>query len=148
MNYLMDYEEFFKLLNKNEVKYLIVGAYAFSYYSRPRATGDVDIWISKDSKNAEKFYKSIKQFGINVNNITSDKFEGENILFSFGREPYAIEIFTRQGMVDFIAAWKARKRAKFGDITVNYVSKKHLIAIKEFYHRVKDKADLQNLRKK
>ncbi len=33
-------EEFVELLNKHEVKYLIVGAYSFALYAEPRNTSD------------------------------------------------------------------------------------------------------------
>ena len=147
MNYLKDYEEFLKLLNGNKVRYLIVGAYALSYYTRPRATEDMDIWISRDSSNAERFYKSIREFGVKTDKITPGKFEGKNILFSLGRAPYAIEVFTKQGNIDFNAAWRERKHGRFGKTPVSYISRNHLISIKRYYHRDKDIMDIGKLRK-
>ena len=40
MNAQKDYEEFFELLNRKKVKYLIVGAHAVGFYGKPRFTGD------------------------------------------------------------------------------------------------------------
>ncbi len=40
-----DFEEFIRLLNYHKVKYLIVGAYALIYYTKPRNTGDIDFFI-------------------------------------------------------------------------------------------------------
>jgi hypothetical protein len=37
-----DFEEFVELLNRQKVRYLIVGAYAYGFYTRPRYTGDID----------------------------------------------------------------------------------------------------------
>lgn len=39
-----DYKEILQILSNNEVKFLIVGAYAMGAYGYPRATGDFDIW--------------------------------------------------------------------------------------------------------
>ena len=40
-----DFKEFIELLNKNKVRYLIVGGYAYSYYVEPRFTKDIDFLI-------------------------------------------------------------------------------------------------------
>lgn len=49
-----DFKEFLKLLNENEVEYLLIGGYAVNYYGYVRPTGDMDIWISVNRENAEK----------------------------------------------------------------------------------------------
>lgn len=38
-----DYKEFIQLLNKNEVKYLVVGGYAVVIHGYPRFTGEIDV---------------------------------------------------------------------------------------------------------
>ncbi|HOF83491.1 MAG TPA: hypothetical protein PLN10_07895, partial [Candidatus Aminicenantes bacterium] len=39
-----DFREFFVLLNKHNVLYLIVGGYAYSFYAEPRFTKDLNIF--------------------------------------------------------------------------------------------------------
>ena len=58
-----DFREFLKLLNANGVKYLLIGGYAVGFYGYPRATNDMDIFVSKDSDNAERLVKALKEFG-------------------------------------------------------------------------------------
>jgi len=48
-----DFKEFLKLLNSNNIEYLIVGGYAVNYYGFARATADPDIWIAINPDNAE-----------------------------------------------------------------------------------------------
>jgi 2-hydroxy-3-keto-5-methylthiopentenyl-1-phosphate phosphatase len=36
-----DFKEFLKLLNENNVRYLLVGGYAVAYHGYPRTTGDM-----------------------------------------------------------------------------------------------------------
>lgn len=48
-----DFEEFIELLNKYNVSYMIIGAYALALYTRPRNTGDIDIFFNKDSENVQ-----------------------------------------------------------------------------------------------
>jgi hypothetical protein len=49
-----DFREFIELLNKNDVHYLIIGGYAFSFYAQPRFTKDIDILIEQSRENAQK----------------------------------------------------------------------------------------------
>ena len=41
-----DFRDFLRLLNENDVEYLLIGGYAVGYYGYPRATHDMDIWIA------------------------------------------------------------------------------------------------------
>lgn len=56
-----DYEGFFECLNLHEVKYLIVGAYAVAYYTRPRFTKDIDILIETSVENAKKVIAALNE---------------------------------------------------------------------------------------
>ena len=48
------FKEFLRLLNSNEVLYLIVCGYAVNFYGYSRATADLDIWIAIDAANADR----------------------------------------------------------------------------------------------
>jgi len=50
-------------LNAEGAEYLIVGAYAFAFHGRPRATKDVDIFIGTSSQNAQKVWRALFAFG-------------------------------------------------------------------------------------
>ena len=42
---------------------MIVGGYAVGIHGHPRYTGDLDIWLLRDSTNAIKILNDIKTFG-------------------------------------------------------------------------------------
>lgn len=44
-----DFEELFELLNQKEVRYLLIGGYAYAIYAEPRYTQDM-----LDAKNLKK----------------------------------------------------------------------------------------------
>jgi len=46
-----DYKEILQILLNNEVKFLVVGAYAMGAHGYPRATGDFDIWVEASAEN-------------------------------------------------------------------------------------------------
>ena len=63
----MLYERIFKKFNLNRLKYLIIGGIAVNLHGFSRATGDLDILISLEDKNIEKFIKAIKSLKLTIN---------------------------------------------------------------------------------
>ena len=55
----LDFKEFFESLNKNDVRYLVVGAYAVAFHGHPRYTKDIDVWIEATPENAAKLIQSL-----------------------------------------------------------------------------------------
>ena len=39
------FKEFIRLLNENDVKYLVIGGFAVAYHGYPRYTKDIDFWV-------------------------------------------------------------------------------------------------------
>ena len=46
-------------LNAEQAEYVIVGAYAFAFHGRPRATSDVDVFVGFDPKNRPEGLESV-----------------------------------------------------------------------------------------
>lgn len=40
-----DFRRFIELLNKNNVRYLVVGGYALAFHGFPRYTKGIDFWV-------------------------------------------------------------------------------------------------------
>jgi len=49
METIYDFEDMLLLLEKNRVRYLIIGGLAFIYHAKPRYTKDMDLWIDLDN---------------------------------------------------------------------------------------------------
>ena len=69
-----DFKEFIALLNKNNVRYLIVGGYAVAFHGHPRYTKDLDIWIDPAVENIEKLLETLKQFGFGSLGLKARRF--------------------------------------------------------------------------
>ena len=54
-----DFRDFLKLLNENEVEYLLIGGYAVAYHGYPRSTYDMDVWVGISRANADRMVKVI-----------------------------------------------------------------------------------------
>ena len=75
-----DFKEFLKLLNANQVKYLLIGGYAVACQVYPRATADMDIRIEPDPQNAEKMVSALKAFGFDMPELIPELCSGNTWL--------------------------------------------------------------------
>jgi pimeloyl-ACP methyl ester carboxylesterase len=55
-----DFIEFLRLLNDNEVEYLLVGGFAVALHGYPRATADMDVWVARTLANAERIATALR----------------------------------------------------------------------------------------
>lgn len=142
-----DYEEFIELLNEHNVQYLIVGAYAVSYYARPRNTGDIDFFIDNSSKNISNLLHVLKEFGFGTLDLTLNDFKGDDNILQLGYEPVRIDIMTGISGISFTQAYDNKVQGKLGDQPVYFISLEDLITNKKSTDRTQDKADAELLEK-
>lgn len=140
-----DFRDFLKLLNLKKVEYLIIGGYAVGYYGYPKATGDIDIWISNKKSNAVKIAEVIKEFGFDVPDLSAALFTEENKITRMGVPPLRIELLTSISGVDFDECYKAKEVTMLDDVEVNFINLEHLKINKKSAGRYKDLDDLENL---
>jgi len=137
-----DFKEFLKLLNSNEVEYLLIGGYAVGYYGYPRPTGDMDIWIARTPDNAQRVVDALREFGFTC----PKKFllEQKKVV-RMGVPPFRLEILTTISGVDFSACYAERLQVVLDEIDVSLISLPHLKLNKKASARSKDITDLENL---
>ncbi|MBU0759559.1 MAG: hypothetical protein KKC66_05415 [Candidatus Omnitrophica bacterium] len=145
MDISLDYRDLFRILNRHKVKYLIVGAYAVVYYTEPRFTKDLDLWVKADIKNAEKLYKALKQFGAPLRDIRLKDFTNERMVYQIGIAPIRVDIIMGLPGISFDLAWKNRVRSKYEDTQINIIGIKDLIKSKKKANRPHDRLDLNRL---
>ncbi len=49
-----DFRDLLRVFAVHDVRFLVVGAYALAVLGRPRATGDLDVWIDARPANARR----------------------------------------------------------------------------------------------
>ena len=141
-----DYKEMLQILLNNEVKFLVVGAYAMAVHGYPRATGDLDLWVFTSRENAEKVYKALTEFGAPLEQIDKGSFSEKGIIFQIGVTPCRIDIITQIDGVEFEQAYPKRKEIEIDGIKIPVISKEDLIHNKETTGREKDKLDSKFMR--
>jgi len=143
-----DYKEMLQILLEEEVDFIVVGAYALAAHGVPRATGDIDIWIKTDTRNAERLIRALKKFGAPVGDITASDFTEPDIVFQIGVAPRRIDFLTSIDGVNFADADKDKLTIKINDIDVPVISLENLIKNKKAASRPKDLLDIESLKNK
>lgn len=141
-----DFEELLHLLNSVHAKYLVVGAYAVIFYTEPRYTKDIDLWVEPTAENAEKIFNALKKFGAPIKNLTIDDLTNPNMIYQIGIEPNRIDILMGIGKMTFEHAWKNKRSSFYGNEKISMIALDDLVAAKKFAGRAKDKLDLEVLR--
>lgn len=141
-----DYEELLRLLNKHNVKYCIVGAYAVAFYRRPRYTKDMDIFVEPSVENGKKIVQALNDFGFGELQLSEKDFSEEGNIVQLGYEPVRVDIITSMTGVNFAEAWKNRTTGRYGRENVFFIGLKELMKNKEMTGRKQDIADLDFLR--
>lgn len=140
-----DLKDFLRLLNSNAVEYLLVGGYAVGYYGYPRATGDMDIWIARNSANADKVTNALKDFGFGASSILPALFVTPDKVFRMGNPPLRIELLTGISGVEFGDCWDVREITVVDGVTINIINLDDLKRNKLASGRLKDKNDIAHL---
>lgn len=140
-----DFREFIELLNKNEVKYLVIGGYAVAYYGYPRYTKDIDFWIWMNKNNAEKVIQTLKDFGFASLGITSDDLLKSQNVIQLGYPPNRMDLLMSLENMDFEDCYKQREDAEIGGITVSFIDMRSLIENKKTTGRLQDQLDVEKL---
>jgi hypothetical protein len=142
-----DFKDFLRLLNKHEVKYLIVGGYAVMKYTEPFYTKELDIWIDATPDNARRTYQALVEFGAPMADLTVHDLTQEHIVFQFGMAPARVDVMTSIDAVAFDEAWQHRVQTNLDAIPIPILSLKHLKQNKKASNRDTDKIHLSRLEK-
>jgi hypothetical protein len=145
-----DFKELLAILNAEQVKYLIVGGYAVSFYTQPRATKDLDIFIKPDKDNADALFRALVRFDAPLGDLKPVDFAEQGSFFRMGKPPIMVDILPELTGVDFDNAWKNRVMATIDaetNLEAAFIAANDLITAKEAAGRPQDIADAAVLRK-
>ena len=142
-----DFQDFIQVLNKNEVKYILVGGYAVILHGYIRSTADMDIWVNKTAVNYRKLRKALKEFG--APSFSQNEFLGDEFnVWGIGREPNRIEIMNEVKGLTFDIAYQESAIYQQENLNIRFINFKNLLDAKNAAGRFKDKNDIEQLTKK
>ncbi len=139
-----DFRDFFEILNRNQVRYLVTGSWALAVHGWPRATRDVDIWVAVDRTNADRIRRALAEFGA-PGPIADDFFAPDKNIFWMGREPNRIELVSNIDGVEFDDCFDKRKLVVWDGIELPFLGYEDYVKNKRASGRLKDLADLESL---
>lgn len=145
MEVQQDFKELLELLNAHKAKYIIVGAYALAFHGVPRFTGDMDILVKPDPKNAEKILAALKEFGFGSQDLTISDFQDPDKVVQLGVAPVRVDLITSLTGVTWQQANEGKVKGTYGDVPVYYIGRKDFLSNKKALGRKKDLADIETL---
>jgi len=140
-----DYKEMLQCLLEENVKFLLIGAYALGAHGFPRATKDIDFFVWATPENAANLMKALTKFGAPMHEVSESDFSSEGIVFQIGNSPRRIDITTRIDGITFEQAYANRKHIVVENVEVPVISLDDLITNKRASGRTQDLADIERL---
>lgn len=140
-----DFLDLLRAFSAHNVRFVVVGAYALAVHGRPRATGDLDVWIDATADNAPRVIAALAAFGAPMTGLAEADFSRPGIVFQMGLPPYRIDVLTQLTGLTFAEAWPERVRAPFGELDVDYIGREAFIRNKRATGRQRDLGDIENL---
>ena len=140
-----DFLDLLRSFANHDVRFMVVGAYALAVHGRPRATGDLDVWIDATPDNAARVFAALQEFGAPMGNLALSDLSAPGVVFQIGVPPGRVDILTQLSGLAFEDAWPSRVRAPFGSIEVDFIGRAAFIKNKLATGRDKDRVDVQSL---
>jgi hypothetical protein len=140
-----DFLDLLRAFSAADVRFLIVGAYALAVHGRPRATGDLDVWVDATPQNAERVIHALAAFGAPLNDLSAADFAQPGAVFQIGVPPGRVDILTELTGLTFADAWPRRLRRPFGEVEVDFIDRASFLLNKRATGRLKDLADIEGM---
>ena len=140
-----DYRDMLRTLFEENVKFLLVGAYALAAHGFPRATMDMDIWVMPSPENAEAVLRALRRFGAPLHDLTREDLQKDGTVFQIGVAPRRIDIITTASGLRFEETFQKSFPVDIEGIEVPIPSLEDLIRNKRTSGRTKDLADAEAL---
>jgi len=138
-----DYKDMLRALAEENVRFLLVGAYAMAVHGYLRTTTDIDIWVMPSSDNADAVLRAAKRFGAPLHEVTKSDFERDDTVFQIGVAPRRIDILTGLSGLEFEAAFQRSVETDLDGVPVRVLSVDDLIQNKRAAGRMRDLADAE-----
>ena len=140
-----DFIGLLRALSEADARHLIVGAYAVTFHSRPRATGDLDVWVEPTPGNAARVMDALRAFGAPLQDLSVVDLATPGVVYQIGVPPRRIDLLTSLTGLTFEEAWAGRTTGAFADLECPFIGRRELVRNKRALARPRDLADLEML---
>lgn len=143
MDTVQDFEDFLELLDRHQVRYLVIGGLAFIYHAKPRFTKDIDIWLDPEASNVARANEALTAFGSPHLLTASNSAE----ILQLGVAPNRIDLLREAAPLTFDDAWGRRIEGGYGRARAQWIGIEDLLAIKERIDHPRHREDARVLRR-
>lgn len=141
-----DFKEFIALMIDADVRFVMIGGFAYNLYRNPRATGDIDFIVSTDAINQTKLREVLTEFGFGSTLPPSDKpLIDRGKVLMLGRAPFRIDLLGEIDGVSFLDIEDTCRRFLIDGIHIPVIAPELLLKNKQAAGRPKDLADAEAL---
>ena len=130
-----------ELLERFQVRYLVIGGLAFIFHAKPRYTKDMDLWIDPEPANVTLANRALSAFG-SPHLLDPDQ---PTEILQLGVAPNRIDLIRETGIA-FDDAWVHRIEAPYGEAAANWIGLDALIDIKRQIDHPRHQEDTRVLR--
>jgi hypothetical protein len=140
---------FLTAMQRQKVRYMLIGGIAVNFHGVIRNTLDMDIWLAPTNENRDLFYKVLLDLEYTEEEVSEYKNEDFTTFFKceIGEMPYTIDCLTFvHPNISFDEAEKVMIKYDIGDnLILNVVDYDYLRKMKILTHRTKDWYDVTML---
>jgi hypothetical protein len=150
MNIFNDFhQQFLFELLKHDVDFIIVGGLSVVFHGYIRTTGDMDLWIRPTNENKQKLLPVISKFGLSKDSIDLLKSKDFTVMlaFHFNNPPEKVEFLTHISGLKFEDACENCDHLEIENYSIPFLGYEDLIINKMVSGRLKDQADVEELKK-
>jgi hypothetical protein len=140
-----DFVALLRELSAAEARFLVVGGYAVSFHSRPRATGDLDVWVEPTTVNAVRVFQALRSFGAPLEGLAEADLTKPDVVYQIGVPPCRVDLLTSLTGLGFDEAWAQRVTSRVAGLDVPFIGRDALVRNKRALGRARDLADLEAL---
>ncbi|MEQ1827171.1 MAG: nucleotidyl transferase AbiEii/AbiGii toxin family protein [Pirellula sp.] len=147
MHLPQDFKEFIELMIASNVRFVMIGGYAYNLYRNPRATGDIDFFVASNLENENRLRKVLELFGFGSTlPPKTERLLNPRKVLMLGRTPMRIDILTKIDGVSFDDVEATAQFIQVDGVRIPVISAEMLLRNKESTLRAKDLADAAELR--
>jgi hypothetical protein len=115
------------------------------YHTEPRFTKDLDVFISGQKDDIERFSQAMGAFGFPLSEKNKQDLLLPKQMIVIGNPPSRIDFLNDMGGLDFESTWKKRVTVDLDGTPTAYIDLDSLILAKKAAGRPQDKLDLKKL---
>lgn len=132
-------------LSTAEARFMVVAGDAARFHSRPRASGDIDVWVEPIAADAARLFRVLRAFGTPLQDLTEADLAQPDVVCRIGVPPRRIDLLTSLTVQSFDKAWADLTPGLLGGLEVPFIGGESLIRNERALGRARDPADLESL---